>query len=150
MKSSDLKALVAFGLPPARGSALPRWAQELPLPLGLLTAEQIVAVSPTYSHEILTPEFGMGLHGFLRTRLNNISGILNGLDLERWNPKTDHVLKAKYSLRKLEGRSANKAALQSEVGFDQTPRAPLLAMISRLDRQKGVDLVPEALRQLMI
>src|SRR4030042_1784430 len=56
MKSSDLKALVAFGLPPARGSALPRWAQELPLPLGLLTAEQIVAVSPTYSHEILRSE----------------------------------------------------------------------------------------------
>jgi len=144
------RALAEFGLQPAHASALPRWAQKLPLPLGLLTADRIVAVSPTYSREILTPEYGMGLQGFLRTHSNCISGILNGLDIDRWNPMTDEVIKAKFDLRNLKARKANKAALQTEVGFDQAPRAPLLAMISRLDRQKGVDLVPEALRQLMI
>jgi starch synthase len=72
-------ALQDFGLPPARGSALPGWAQDLPLPLGLLAADWIVAVSPTYAREILTSEFGSGLEGFLRTRAGSISGILNGL-----------------------------------------------------------------------
>ncbi len=144
------RVLSDFGLPPASGSALPKWAQEMPLPLGLLAADQIVAVSPTYAREILTPEYGMGLHDFLSARVENISGILNGLDLERWDPRTDSVLKTNFNLRKLGARSANKSALQSEFGLDQSPQAVLLAMISRLDRQKGVDLLPEALRQLMI
>jgi starch synthase len=144
------RVLSDFGLPPASDSTLPKWAQEMPLPLGLLAADQIVAVSPTYAREILTPEYGMGLHDFLNTRSKNISGVLNGLDLERWNPKTDPTLEANFDVHELEARSANKSALQSEIGLDQSPRAPLLAMVSRLDRQKGVDLLPEALSQLMI
>jgi starch synthase len=144
------RVLADFGLPAATDSALPKWAQEMPLPLGLLSAEQIVAVSPTYSREILTQEYGMGLQDFLRTRLKNISGILNGLDVERWNPKTDSALRVKFSMSTLEARSANKAALQSEVGLEQEQYTPLLAMVSRLDQQKGVDLVPDVLRQLMI
>jgi starch synthase len=85
-------ALGAYGLPPTYDFHLPAWAHHLALPLGLLTADQIVAVSPGYAHEILTPEFGAGLHTFLRTRVNSISGILNGLDNQRWDPSKDDAI----------------------------------------------------------
>lgn len=150
MGSGMGRALSAFMLPKARDSALPWWAQDMPLPLGLLSADHIVTVSPTYAQEILTPEFGVGLQSFLRSRASDISGILNGLDIESWNPRTDQALVQNFSQQNLKERGANKAALQSEFGLEQTSRAPLFAMVSRLDRQKGVDLVPEAFRQLMI
>jgi starch synthase len=141
-------ALEAFNLPPAVGSRLPKWAQHMPLPLGLLAADRIVTVSPTYSREILTPEFGSGLHQFLRTRSDRISGILNGIDMERWNPETDSALVANFNQEELTARAANKAALQKEFDLQADDRIPLLAIISRLDPQKGIDLVPDALRQI--
>jgi starch synthase len=141
-------ALAGFGLSPAVDSPLPWWAQDLPLPLGLLTTDHIVTVSPTYAREILTPEFGSGLYDFLRTRTESISGILNGIDLERWNPETDHCLAARFGLDSLNDRRANKVALQEEFGLEQDPSIPLLTMITRLDNQKGVDLALEGLRQL--
>ena len=144
------RALAAFGLPPAYHSALPWWAQDMPLPLGLLTADHIVAVSPTYAQEILTPEFGVGLQDFLRTRSASISGILNGLDLDRWDPQADPALLNRFDSQSLDARVANKTALQSEFRLQEEPSAPLVAMVTRLDTQKGVDLVPEALRLLAI
>ncbi len=141
-------ALAGFGLPPAVDSSLPWWAQDLPLPLGLLAADHIVAVSPTYAQEILTPEFGSGLYDFLRSRAASISGILNGIDLERWNPATDPYLTANFSLANLADRRLNKVALQQEFGLPQDLSIPLLAMITRFDNQKGVDLALECLRQL--
>jgi starch synthase len=139
----------AFGLPPASGSMLPEWAQHLPLPLGLLTADKIVAVSPTYSREILTHEFGSGLHDFLHLRQDRITGIINGLDTARWNPATDPALPATFDSQHLENRGANKAALQREFGFSPQPNVPLLTMITRMDYQKGIDLVPDALQQVL-
>lgn len=141
-------ALAAFGLPPATGSSLPVWAQDMPLPLALLTADHIVAVSPTYAQEIMTPEFGSGLQDFLRTRAGAISGILNGLDEKRWDPANDPALASNYSRAELPKRQANKAALQQEFGLAPDPHTPLFAMVTRMDHQKGVDLVPPALRQL--
>lgn len=141
-------ALAGFGLPAAVDSPLPWWAQDLPLPLGLLTADYIVTVSPTYAQEILTPEFGSGLYDFLRTRAGTISGILNGIDMDRWNPATDASLPARFRLENLENRHNNKAALQQEFGWVIDPSTPLLAMITRMDNQKGVDLALEALRRL--
>lgn len=141
-------ALAPFGLSAAFGSALPWWAQDMPLPLGLLAADRIVAVSPTYAQEILTPEFGSGLHEFLQSRSQDITGILNGLDTCRWDPTTDPVLTANFSLDKIEARTANKAALQDELGLPPKPQVPLLALVTRLDPQKGVDLLPNALRQV--
>jgi starch synthase len=138
----------AFNLPPANDSALPEWACHLPLPLGLLTADCISAVSPTYAQEILTPEFGSGLHEFLRTRLNDITGILNGLDQEIWNPNFDSLLAAPFSHLDLVGREANKVALQSELALPADTSILLLSFIGRLNHQKGVDLVLEALRSL--
>jgi len=139
-------ALNTFGLPPASDPRLPEWARQLPLPLGLLTADYIVAVSPTYAKEILTPEFGSGLHEFLQTRANSISGILNGLDIDRWNPAKDSFVLYPYHINDLTARKSNKAALQQEFGLILDEHIPLLAMVNRMDYQKGVDLLPEALR----
>ncbi len=146
--SNASKALSAFGLPPASDSLLPQWAWDVPLPLGLLGADHIVAVSPSYACEILTQEFGAGLQDFLHQREADISGILNGLDTESWNPQTDQALDERYDSQKLEKRGINKTALQSELGLEQNPHVPLLAMITRFDRQKGIDLIPEAFHLL--
>jgi starch synthase len=141
-------ALAEFGLAPAHFSTLPWWAQDMPLALGLLSADHIVPVSPTYAQEILTPEFGTGLQDFLRARKGSITGILNGLDVQRWDPEKDPALKTNYSVEKLSARQLNKKALQAEFGLPQDSSQPVMAMITRLDYQKGADLLPEALRLL--
>ncbi len=141
-------ALKAFGLRPARNSSLPEWAQDAPLALGLLAADHIVTPSPNYALEILTPEFGSGLDEFLQRRAAHISGILNGIDPQRWNPMTDAALVANYSVESLASRKINKIALQNELGLNADSHTPIIAMVSRIDPQKGVDLVPEALQQL--
>jgi len=144
----------SFYLPPAPEGILPDWARQLPLPLGLYSANQINTVSPTYGKEILTPEFGAGLDEFLKTRSASISGILNGIDTERWNSAKDSFLSVPYSIETLSMRQANKAALLNEVDFfDKTQksfdnRIPLFAMVTRMDYQKGVDLVIDALAKL--
>ena len=141
-------ALNAFGLPPAKQSTLPEWAKNMPLPLGLLSADHIVATSPTYAQEILTAEFGSGLQEFLSTRANSITGILNGIDVQRWDPSTDPHLITNYTSTNLSARQENKTALQRELGLTPDPYLPVFAMITRMDNQKGVDLVPGALRQV--
>lgn len=138
-------ALQSFGLPPATESDLPWWAQGLPLPLGILSCDQIVTVSPSYAQEILTPEFGSGLENFLNTHKAKISGVLNGLSVDQWNPANDRVLPSRYDADTLERRQKNKCALQKELALPPDLDIPLLAMISRLVPQKGVDLLPVAL-----
>ncbi|HNT23087.1 MAG TPA: glycogen/starch synthase [Anaerolineales bacterium] len=146
---SDM-ALADFGLPPAHASHLPQWANHMALPLGLLAADHLVIVSRGYAQEILTPEFGSGLHAFLQTRADSISGILNGIDTQRWDPAADPAITTNYTSARLGKRTANKAALQAELHLKADPRCPLLAMITRMDYQKGVDLVLEMLRQLIL
>jgi starch synthase len=141
-------ALASFGLQAAAGSPLPDWAQDLPLPLGLLSADHIVAASPTYAREIMTPEFGSGLESFLRGRAGDISGILNGIDTDRWDPATDPVIHSKYDLESLAGRPANKKALQEELDLQPDPDCLLFGMVTRMDNQKGIDLAPDALRRV--
>ncbi len=138
-------AMLGFDLPPASGSSLPWWAQDMPLPLGMLAADHIVAASPSYASEILTPEFGLGLEGYLQSQQAKISGILNGLDTERWNPETDAAIPMRFNSASLADRLANKAALLAEIGFTSQAEIPLLGVVSRLDTQKGIDLIPEAL-----
>jgi starch synthase len=141
-------AMEAFGLPAASNSRLPSWAQKLPLPTGLLTADHIVTVSPTYAVEILTPEFGSGLDKFLLEKKNAISGILNGLDLQLWDPSADTRLPVNFRMGDISGRDANKTALQLEIGLDHDPRRMLIGMVTRMDNQKGVDLALDALEIL--
>ena len=141
-------ALQEFGLPRAHMSPLPDWAEHLPLPLGLLTADRINTVSNGYAGEILTPEYGANLEEFLQTRKDDISGILNGLDQVLWNPTTDTALPEKYSSDSLTKRKKNKLKLLDELNLDLDPQKPLLAMINRMDHQKGVDLIPKALKMI--
>ena len=140
--------LAAYGLVPPTEDGLPWWARTQPLPLGLLSADAIVAVSPTYAREILTPDFGCGLDGFLCSRSDSVSGILNGLDLSAWDPETDKSLSANFSAANLAGRATNKKALQNQLGLQEDPRIPIMAMIGRIDQQKGVDIIPEVLRSM--
>lgn len=142
------QALWEFGLPPAEGSALPNWAQHLPLPLGLLSADKINTVSKGYAREVLTPEFGAGLDEFLLTRAEDLTGILNGLDTERWDPKTDQEIENRFDVGDFAKRQENKAALLEELDLAIELDQPLLAMINRMDHQKGVDLVPGALESI--
>ncbi|MBM3150783.1 MAG: glycogen synthase [Chloroflexi bacterium] len=148
MGGEGLDVLSAYGLAPLEDESLPGWARSSPLPLGLWSADRIAAVSPTYAREILTPEFGCSLEGFLEGRGDRLAGILNGLDTSAFDPQTDPHLALHFDAASLENRPANKSALQAKLGLDQDPRLPLFGMVGRVDPQKGVDLALEALRRL--
>jgi len=147
MGNSSETAFDEFGLLASQNPALPWWAHKSPLPLGLQTSDRIVAVSPTYASEILTPEYGCGLENLLKEREKSICGIINGLDQENWNPSTDKSIHKNYSMTTLQDRSENKKALVHEFSLNSDPSIPLLILISRMDLQKGVDLAVDALRQ---
>ena len=129
-------------------TGLPEWAHALPLPLGLWAADSIVAVSPTYAREILTPEFGCGLQDYLLARRETLNGILNGIDAESFNPATDPAIAANYGIPTLEKRGLNKTALQVRMNLPQDADVPVLGVVSRMDPQKGIDLIPQALRKI--
>ena len=112
---------------------------------GLVFADWLSTVSPTYAREITTPAFGCGLEGLLAARRDRLSGILNGVDYRIWNPARDPFLPAHYNRKSLEGKAACKAALQKEMGLPRKPDVPLFAHIGRLVEQKGVDLILECL-----
>ncbi len=139
--------LESYGIKLAQ-TDLPEWARVMPLPLGLWASDAIVAVSPTYANEVLTPEYGCGLDGFLQTRHETLSGILNGIDTISFNPAEDSAIGVNYSVSSLEKRVANKGLLQERLGFSNNPNLPLLAMVSRMDVQKGVDLAFTALKSM--
>jgi starch synthase len=118
------------------------------LKAGLYYADRITTVSPTYADEIRTPEGGMGLDGLLRGRGAALSGILNGIDEEVWNPASDRRLAARYTRNSLDLRAANKAALRARFGVTPDPEALLFGVISRLSWQKGLDLLLAVLPRL--
>lgn len=140
-------ALAAYGLPPSSDPVLPDWGRQFPLLLGLSTADHIVAVSPSYAREILTPEFGLGLQDFLLTRAGRLTGILNGLDQASWEPCCDSALAFPFGVEALDQRVENKKALQAEFDLPVDENIPLMIMIGRMDRQKGVDLAIDSLRE---
>ncbi len=115
---------------------------------GLAFADFLTTVSPTYSREIQTAEFGFGLEGVIREQRDRLVGIVNGIDVEVWNPATDPVLPARYSVSDLTGKRVCKTELQREMKLPVRD-VPLLAMVSRLTAQKGVDLVADILLELM-
>ena len=118
------------------------------LKAGLQFADQITTVSPSYAREIQTPELGFGLDGLLRWRQADLSGILNGLDAA-WNPATDCYLTRRYDARRLAAKGENRRALYAELGLSNQAALPLLAIVSRLTHQKGVDLVLEVAEQFI-
>jgi starch synthase len=119
------------------------------LKAGLVFADALTTVSPTYAREIRTREGGNGLDPLLRDRAADLHGILNGIDATEWDPATDPHLPAHFTARALAGKARCKAALQREVGLPVRPDAPLAAMVSRLADQKGVDLLVAALPELL-
>jgi starch synthase len=139
--------LAAYGLPVPR-TDLPAWASRRPLPLGLWAADAIVPVSPTYAREIQTGAFGCGLEGFLRGRAGSVHGILNGIDYRAYNPAQDPALASCFDDAEVTRRAPNKAALQARLGLAGESAVPLLAVVSRLDPQKGIDLLRPSLRML--
>ncbi|OEJ66220.1 glycogen synthase GlgA [Magnetovibrio blakemorei] len=123
------------------------------LKAGLYYSDAITTVSPTYAKEIMLPEFGCGLDGLLRQRADSVHGILNGIDDDIWNPKTDPHIPHHFSLARRTGKIQNKAALQHEMGLPADLDAPLFCVVSRLTEQKGIELIAKsasALRKLGI
>jgi starch synthase len=115
---------------------------------GIAAADQLTTVSPTYAREIQTSAFGAGLDGLLRQRADRLSGILNGVDTDTWNPATDAYLPQPYSAATLARKKANKLALQEQMQLPPDAARPLIGMIGRLVDQKGFDLVLDAWPQL--
>lgn len=116
---------------------------------GLMFADRITTVSPTYAREILTPHYGMGLEGVLRSRADDLSGILNGIDTTIWDPATDPALNVGYNARSLGRKAENRARIAERVGLDQNASGPLFCVISRLTEQKGLDALAEAIPDIV-
>jgi starch synthase len=124
------------------------------LKAGIQYADAVTTVSPTYANEIRGPIGGMGMHDYLNRRSEHVFGIVNGVDVESWNPATDHYLPARYSVDNMAGKAACKKALQERFGLHVDPKVPLFGIVSRFAPQKGFDLIrgalPQALRDMLM
>ncbi len=116
---------------------------------GLVYADYITTVSPTYALEIQTPEFGYGLEGLLEHRNEFLGGIINGIDLDQWDPETDPNISKNFNETSLNKKQINKAALQKKLGLPVNADIPLFALIGRLVEQKGIDLIIDSLPEML-
>jgi len=138
----DAGTLDRLGLNPR--PELEFWGKISLLKGGVVCADRVNTVSPTYAREICTPELGVGFDGLLRSRGEAFSGILNGIDNTQWDPAGDSALPAGYRAADLRGKPQCKTRLQQELGLQRDPSAPIVAMVTRLDVQKGFDLIEAA------
>jgi starch synthase len=120
-----------------------------PMKGGILFADQVTTVSPTYSHEVRTPELGAGLDGVLRLMSHKFTGILNGIDVEEWDPATDPLIPAHYDADTLRDKARNKRALAKEAGLAYSGQRPIIGAVSRLVAQKGFQLLLPVLERLL-
>ena len=116
---------------------------------GILLSDAINTVSPNYARETQIPEYGWGLDEVLRSRRDDIFGIINGLDYQEWNPATDLYIVSPFSIDSIEQKVDNKLALQRNLGLREDQEVPLLGLVARLVEQKGIDLLEEALPDLL-
>ncbi|AND79620.1 glycogen synthase GlgA [Streptococcus pantholopis] len=127
-----------------------RWNDALNwMKAGVLYADRVTTVSPSYAEEIQTPEFGKGLDQIMRMEAGKLSGIVNGIDTELLNPETDPYLEAHFSIDDLSGKAKNKEALQKRVGLPVRDDVPLIGIVSRLTDQKGFNLVVNELNAML-
>jgi len=126
------------------------WGKISLLKAGIVYSQAITTVSPTYAREIQTPEYGIGMEGLFKHRRASLHGILNGVDYSLWDPAVDSHVPFNYSPRKMEGKRRCKESLIQEMGLDPSViKKPLLGMISRLDNQKGFDLLVQMLDEIL-
>jgi starch synthase len=116
---------------------------------GITCSDMVTTVSENYAREIKTPEFGAGLDDILRLLKKRFKGIINGIDYESYNPEKDAMIKSTYSCSTLKARMANKLFIQKENRLPENINIPLIGIVSRLDEQKGIDLVIESLPSLL-
>lgn len=119
------------------------------LKAGLALSDKITTVSPTYASELVSPEYGMGLEGLLKARQGDLVGILNGIDLDVWNPASDPNPPKTYTSRSIKQKAVNKKQVEDCFGLIPRPNSPLFCVISRLTQQKGLDLLLECLPGLV-
>ena len=119
------------------------------LKAGIALSDKITTVSPTYADELLSPEFGMGLEGLLAYRQNDLVGILNGVDMDVWNPETDPLIEANYSIRAPAGKKINREKIERRFGLTPDKNSPIFCVVSRLTTQKGLDLLLECVDDLV-
>jgi len=119
------------------------------LKAGLYYADKLTTVSPTYAEEIQTEAFGFGMQGLLESRRDDLVGILNGIDTQVWNPETDPYLFKNYSDKRITGKKTVKRLLQKQLGLLEEKDSPLLGVVSRFAHQKGLDLLPNMMPQLI-
>jgi starch synthase len=143
------EAMNQLGFTPSDDPDLPDWAKFTPLPMGLASADKIIAVSPGYAREILTPEYGCGLEVYLQKHADKVMGILNGIDEDLWNPAEDKAISHHFSVSELSERVSNKLDLQEALDFKVNEQIPLITIVTRLSEQKGVPSILEALPQLI-
>jgi starch synthase len=132
--------------------AMEYWGQISYLKAGINFSERITTVSPSYATEITSPELGFGFDGILRRRANDLAGILNGIDITRWNPSADEYVPASFSVDDPGGKQAAKRALLDAAGIGSDPRGaarPLIGIVSRLTDQKGFDLIAASVDELI-
>lgn len=147
MGADVTELLASYGMPIAQ-TDLPDWAHALPLPLGMFSANAIAAVSPSYADEILTAEFGCGLEDFIHRHRAVLKGILNGIDVDSFDPSKDVSIPHQYTMENPAIREKNKILLQERLGLPVEPGIPMMAMIGRMDKQKGVDLALKVLSSI--
>lgn len=142
-------AMNLLGFTASTDPDLPDWAKFTPLPMGIASADRIVAVSPGYSREILTPDYGCGMEGYLQKHVDKVLGILNGIDEDQWNPADDEAISHNFDIERLSERVKNKLDLQKALNFKVDETIPLLTIVTRLSEQKGVPAILDALPQLI-
>ncbi|RYG19312.1 MAG: glycogen synthase GlgA, partial [Chitinophagaceae bacterium] len=116
---------------------------------GLAFADAITTVSPSYAEEIKQPDFGCGLEGLLQYRASDVYGILNGIDMEEWNPGSDKLIHQNYNRRTVQQKAKNKTDLQAHLGLPVDKSIPMLGFIGRLVEQKGIDLILKQIDQML-
>lgn len=143
------EAMSMLGFSPTTDPDLPDWAKFTPLPMGISATDLVITVSPGYAKEITTPQFGCGIENYLQKHEYKLMGILNGIDIESFNPETDETLPYQFSTDRLFDRVRNKLELQSQLGLETGHQYPLITMVSRLTQQKGLDLLLDGLEKLV-
>ena len=116
---------------------------------GIFYSDLVTTVSPTYANEIQTEQFGMGLHVDLQKVNHKLVGLLNGIDYDTYDPELDETIPATFSMDDLSGKAKNKAALQKQVGLPEDPEIALIGVVTRLDEQKGIQLILDSMYELM-